>query len=95
MEVANFKLVLDEVQDSISERELDQPKRIDLAGLIDGCNGVLDDLQSLLNKFKSLATQSWRTWDRHRWGQEPINTIRTRLISHTNLLNTFCSGLNG
>ena len=94
-EVANFKLVLDEVQESIAERELDQRKRTELAELINGCTGVLNDLQSLLDKYKSLATQSKRTWDRLRFGKEPIETIRSRLISHTTLLMTFRSGLYG
>lgn len=94
-EVANFKLVLDEVQESIAERELDQRKRTELAELINGCTGVLNDLQSLLDKYKSLATQSKRTWDRFRFGKEPIEMIRSRLVSHTTLLMTFHSGLCG
>lgn len=95
MEVASFKLVLEEVQESISGRVLDHSKRAALAELIKGCNGVLIDLRNLLDKYKSLATQSKRTWDRLRWGKEPIEAIRARLVSHTSLLTSFRSGLLG
>ena len=94
-EVANFKLVLDEVQESISEHELGRRKRTQLAKLINDCNGVLKDLQGLLEKYKSLATQSKRTWDRLRWGKEPIEETRSRLVSHTTLLTNFRTGLYG
>ena len=95
MEVGSFKLVLEQVQESISGRHLDHSKRASLAELLKGCNEVLIDLQRLLDKYKSLATQSKRTWDRLRWGKEPIEGIRNRLVSHTSLLTSFRSGLLG
>lgn len=94
-EVASFKLVLDEVRHSIAEREIGHSKQAELAELVAGCSQVLVDLQELLGKYKSLATQSKRTWDRLRWGKEHIERIRSRLVSHTSLLTSFQSGLCG
>ena len=88
-EVASFKLVLDEVRQLIAEREIGHSKQAELAELVAGCNHVLVDLQELLGKYRSLATQSKRTRDRLRWGQEHIERIRSRLVSHTSLLTSF------
>ena len=94
-EVANLELVLKEVQDAIHDHVLGQSKQGELTQLLKGCRGVLVDLEVLLNKYHGLGAQSRRTWDRLRWGKEPIEKIRLRLISHVSLLSSFCSGLFG
>lgn len=94
-EVASFKLVLEEVQVSISERQIDQIKEKELGQLLHGCHSVLTDLQQLLGRYRSLGTQSRRSWDRIRFGQAPVEKLRSRLISHTSLLTSFRSGLHG
>ena len=57
----------------------------------DGCEKVLADLHSLVERYKSLGTNSKRTWDRMKWGYEDIADIRSRLISSTTMLNAFIS----
>ena len=94
-EVASLELVLKEVQDSMQNYVLSQSKQAELTLLLTGCRGVLVDLEALLNKYHGLGTQSRRTWDRLRWGREPVEKIRSRLISHVNLLSSFCHGLFG
>ena len=93
-EVASFQLVLEEVQESILERQIDQSKEKELGELLHGCHNVLIDLQQLLARYRSLGTQSKRAWDRIRFGQAPIERIRSRLISNTSLLTSFRSGLH-
>lgn len=56
-----------------------------------GCEKVLVDLQSLIEKYENLGTQTKRTWDRMRWGNEDVAEIRARLISNISLLSAFIS----
>lgn len=94
-EVASLKLVLQEIQETVSDRPTDQVKRTELAQLIDGLNDVLAGFRGLLHKYRDLGTQSKRTWDRLRWGKEPIEKIRLRLVTHVSLLISFRSTLLG
>lgn len=94
-EVASPKLVLQDVQETVTGRVVDQAKQAELGQLVYGCNDVLIELQTLLYKYKSLGTQSKRTWDRLRWGRVPIEEIRLRLVSHVSLLTSFRTGLLG
>ena len=57
----------------------------------EGCEKVLLDLQNLVKKYESLGTQSKRTWDRMRWGNEDVTEIRARLTSNISLLTVFIS----
>ncbi|KAK4691981.1 hypothetical protein P7C71_g5133, partial [Lecanoromycetidae sp. Uapishka_2] len=94
-EVAGLQLVLKEVQETVNDRELGQSKKDDLKMLLEGCSSVLDELKKLLQRYKSLGTQSKRTWDRLRWGKEQIESIRQRIIANTSLLTSFNVGLVG
>lgn len=57
----------------------------------EGCEKVLVDLQNLVERYESLGTQSKRTWDRMRWGNEDVAQIRARLTSNISLLTAFIS----
>ena len=57
----------------------------------EGCEKVLVDLQTLVEKYESLGTQSKRTWDRMKWGKEDLAEIRARLTSNVSLLTAFIS----
>lgn len=94
-EVASLELVLNDVKEVVGERELSQVKHSDLERLVGGCSEVLTELEVLLDKYHSLGTQSKRTWDRMKWGNEQIEGIRLRLVSNTGLLTAFNVGLLG
>jgi hypothetical protein len=94
-EVASLKLVFQEVQETAIGRDIEQSKQAELEQLMNGCNSVLLELQTLLHKYKRLGTQSRRTWDRLRWGKEPVEKIRLRLVSRVSLLTSFRAGLLG
>ena len=53
------------------------------------CDKVLGDLQSLVDKYERLGTQSKRTWDRIKWGNEDVAEIRARLTSTIALLTAY------
>lgn len=94
-EVDSLRLVLNEVQDAVQDRDLSLAKQQDLKKLVEACTEVLQELQGLLAKYKSLATQSKRTWDRLRWSKDHVESIRLRVISNNSLLTSFNVGLLG
>ena len=57
----------------------------------DGCDKVLNDLQSLVVRYESLGTQSKRTWDRMKWSNDDVAEIRARLTSNVAVLTAFIS----
>lgn len=88
-EVVSLHVVLKETQELILENDLDSEQASHLGHLKDGCQKVLEDLQSLLERYKSLGMKSQRTWDRMKWGTEGIANVRTRLISNTTMLSAY------
>ncbi len=90
-EVASLHLVLNEARETAND--LSESKREDLRRLINGCKSVLQELEALLERYKSLGTQSRRPWDRLRWGNGQVKDIRQRLISSTASLTSFNTSL--
>ena len=68
-------------------------KKKELAVLVQNCNGVLQKLNSLIIKYKSLGTKTKRTWDRLKWGTENLADIREKIMSHTSSLTLFLTTL--
>ena len=88
-EVLSLHAVLKEADETIFRSPLSPESQARLKTIGDGCQCVLGDLQALVDKYESLGTQTKRTWDRMKWGQEDINEIRTRLISNATMLTGF------
>ena len=58
--------------------------------VLKGCQNVLEDLDSLIQKYNSLASaSSSRVLKRIRLGTEDVATLRARLTSNTTLLSSF------
>ena len=58
--------------------------------VLKGCQSVLEDLNSLIEKYKSLASSNTgQVFKRVMLGTEDITTLRVRLISNTGLLSSF------
>lgn len=88
-EVLSLHVVLKKVQEMYLDASLSADQQSSLRVVGDGCRGVLEDLQEILDKYTSLGTKSKRPWDRLGWGSEDIEKLRLRLISNTVLLLTF------
>ena len=89
MEVMALHAVLQETHECLSPCPRPSSKQASFGAIIQGCEEVLTDLQTLLNKYKSLGTQSKRTWDRMGWGTNDIGELRARLTSTIGLLNAY------
>ena len=58
--------------------------------VLNGCQSILEDLSSLIEKFKSSASaNSGLVFREVELGTENITTLRVKLISNTGLLNDF------
>lgn len=88
-EVSSLHLVLKELEEIYSDETLSAGQQSRLEKVADGCRTVLEDLQRILDRYNSLATNSKRTWDRVGWGANDIAELRSRLISNTVLLTAF------
>jgi hypothetical protein len=89
LEVLSLHAVLMEARETIFAQPLSPAKQERLKAVGDGCYHTLADLDSLCKKYRSLGTQSKRTWDRLEWGSEDITQLRARLISNTGLLTAW------
>ncbi|MCJ1288205.1 hypothetical protein MMC26_007560 [Xylographa opegraphella] len=90
-EVLSLHAVLREFDESFTGHELTPSREAGLKCIVNGCHKVLTDLETLVNKYESLGTQSKRTWDRMGWGFQDVTELRTRLTSNTVLLTAFMS----
>lgn len=58
--------------------------------MLKGCQSILEDLNSLIEKYNSIASSSkHQVFKKVKLGSEDIATLRARLISNTGLLNGF------
>ena len=89
LDLLSFHAVLKEAEETIFERPLSPSKQQGLKAVHDSCYGVLIDLQKLVDKYENMGTQGKRTWERIRWGNEPIAELRARLTSNTTFLITY------
>lgn len=88
-EVLSLNAVLKEVEETYSDAVLSAARQSRLEMVGDGCRAVLEDLQSIIDKYNSLGRKTKRTWDRLGWGSNDIAELRSRLISNTVMLTTF------
>jgi hypothetical protein len=88
-EVGSLHLMLKDVDITIKERSLSSEKEADLIQIINGCKGVLTDLDGLLKKYSNVGKKTRWSWDRFRWHQNDIVEMRARVLSHTGILNSF------
>jgi hypothetical protein len=77
------------LMEKLSVETLSPTSQARLKTIGDGCRNVLEELQSLVDKYESLGTQSKRTWDRMKWAHNDIAELRSRLSSNTILLSAF------
>ena len=90
-ETQSLHAVLKETEEVLtdSQTKLTPAQQSRLKGVTDGCHGVLNDLDALLQKYDSLGTRSKMSWDRMGYATKNTAELRSRLISHTLLLSSF------
>ena len=88
-EASSLHALLKEVEENLSAQTLSSTSQARLKTIGDGCHKVLEELQSLVDRYESLGAPSKRTWDRMKWHCNDIAELRSRLSSNAVLLTAF------
>ena len=89
-EVSSLQIRINKAAQLFGSPTLGESNRSDGQEVLKGCQSVLEDLNSLIEKYNSIATSSKRqVFKKVQLGTEDIATLRARLISNIGLLNGF------
>ncbi|KAI9755846.1 MAG: hypothetical protein M4579_004128 [Chaenotheca gracillima] len=95
-EVDRVTLVLGDVDESISERELTDPQKARLSTLTEGCWKALHELEAKLDQYDGLGKHAQsstgkeqKAWMKMTWDQDEIMVLRSRLAMNTTTLDMF------
>ena len=97
-EVKSLHIIIEEATRHFDESTaLSNKKQEGGKEVLEGCQNVLKDLDTLIEKYKALAPTNANTsqvFRRIKLGTEDIVTLRARLTSNTTLLNGFIQRLD-
>ena len=89
-EVESLQILINRAVRHIEGPMLSDSDQAEGRNVLKGCQGILLDLNSLIEEYNSLAsTNPGQVFRRVEFGGEDIATLRSRLISNTVLLNGF------
>lgn len=89
-EVKSLQIIINKAMQLFESSIISDKTHQDDQEILEGCRSVLEDLESLIERYKSLtSTNSHQIFKRVKFGTEDIATLRVRLISNTGLLNGF------
>lgn len=98
-EAQSIHLVLKEIHEDVldpksSLRRRGAGREADFSRILANCRSTLKDLNEAVDKYKSLGTQSQRTWDRLGYSRDEMKVLRDRLEFHLNVVNAFLTSVN-
>ena len=89
-EVESLQILVDKAARHFKSTALDNSSRQEGQKALKGCKSVLEDLNSLIEKYNSSgSSRTSQVLKRIKLGTEDIGSLRVRLISSTTLLNAF------
>ena len=89
-EVKSLRIIVDQAAKYLNNTALGNDKQREGWEALQSCQSVLEDLNSLIEKYKSLAsTDKMQVFKRIKLGTEDIMTLRARLMSNTVILSNF------
>ena len=89
-EVQSLHIIINKAARHFESAMLSENNRQKGQKVLEGCQNVLEDLDSLIVKYNGLDSASAsRVFQRIKLGAEDIATLRARLTSNTTLLNGF------
>ena len=90
VEVESLQIIINKAARHFESTTLNNDNRREGQKVLQGCQNVLADLNSLIEKYNILASvNSGQVFKRIKLGTEDITSLRLRLISSTGLLNGF------
>ena len=93
-EVKSLEIIINKAILHIESTTLSDDDRREGQEVLQGCQSVLEDLNSLIEKYNLASVRRSQIVKRVKLSKEDITTLRARLISNTNLLNGFIQGLD-
>ena len=89
-EVRSLQILINKAAKYIGGTPLSNDDQQEGLEVLKGCQSILEDLDSLIRKYNSLASATTgQVFKKIKLGAEDIATLRSRLISNTVLLNGF------
>ena len=90
-EVRPLQTIVDQAVNYLTNTALSDSKRQEGKEALQSCQNVLEELNALIEKYKSLASTNnkMQVFKRVKLGTEDITTLRARLTSNTVLLSNF------
>lgn len=90
-EVKSLHIIINKAAQHFESTTISTSTRQEGQEVLKGCQNVLADLDSLIEKYNSLTSTNnkGQVLQRIKLGTEDIATLRVRLISNTGLLNGF------
>lgn len=89
-EVRSLQILISKAARYVESPSLSDNDRQEGQEVLKGCQSILEDLNSLIVKYNSLASaNTGQVFKKVKLGGEDIATLRSRLISNTGLLNGF------
>ena len=98
--VRSLSIVLQDVDISLSEYELNDKQQTHLLAIYSSCHNVLEKLVMTLEKYReehcdgSLNIGAKWVWKRLKWEPEDVRELRDRITSIVTLFNTFLGGIS-
>ena len=94
-EVKSLEIIINQAAQHFASTTLSNNDRQEGQEILKGCESVLLDLNSIVEKYSSLASVNKRqVFKKIKLGAEDITTLRARLTSNTGLLNSFIQGFD-
>ena len=91
-EVMSLRIVVDRAIHYFEGGTLSDNEQHEGQKVLQGCQSVLENLDSLIKKHKGIASskkKGWQIFKRVKFSNNNITTLRRRLISNAVLLNSF------
>ena len=89
-EVESLQIIINKAIHHFESPTLNDNNRQEGQKVLNGCQHVLEDLNSLIEKYNCLdSANTGQVIKRLKLGTEDIATLRARLTSNTGLLNSF------
>ena len=94
-EVKSLEIIINKAARHFEKNTLSSNSQQEGQEVLKGCQNVLEDLNTLIEKYHSLSSANTsQVLKRVKLGTEDIATLRARLISNTGLLNGFIQRFN-
>ena len=89
-EVRSLQIIIDGAIHYFKGGTLSDNKQREGQEVLQGCQSVLEELESLIEKYQSIASgKKWQFFKKVKFGNYDIMAIRIRLTSNTSLLTNF------